>query len=86
MALAEQAEFLVVQASYASPLTEAADVVLPSPIWAERGGTYVSLDGKVGHSQRVLEPPAGIKDDTEIIANWLGDFKKMINGGMIWER
>jgi len=68
MSLAEQAEFLVVQASFASQLTRAADVVLPSPIWAERAGTYISLDGKVGRSQRVLEPPLGIKDDPEIIA------------------
>jgi formate dehydrogenase major subunit len=64
---AGQAEFLVVQASYRSQLTDCADVVLPSPIWAERKGKYVSLDGKVGYSQKVLDPPPGIKDDVEII-------------------
>ena len=74
--VAEQAEFLVVQASYASPLTEAADVVFPSPIWAEREGTYLSLDGKAGRSQRVLEPPLGIKDDLEIIAQLTQKLKK----------
>ncbi|MBA7629290.1 NADPH-Fe(3+) oxidoreductase subunit alpha [subsurface metagenome] len=74
--VAEQAEFLVVQASYASPLTEAADVVFPSPIWAEREGTYLSLDGKAGRSQRVLEPPPGIKDDLEIIAQLTQKLKK----------
>jgi predicted molibdopterin-dependent oxidoreductase YjgC len=68
VALVDQAEFLAVQASYRSPLTDCADVVLPSPIWAERKGKYVSLDGKVGHSQKVLEPPAEVKDDTEIIS------------------
>ncbi len=62
-----QAEFLVVQASYRSQLTDCADVVLPSPIWAERKGKYISLDGKVGYSQKVLEPPSGIKDDVEIM-------------------
>jgi len=67
VAQVDQAEFLVVQASYHSPLTDCADVVLPSPIWAERKGKYVSLDGKVGHSQKLLEPPSGIKDDVEII-------------------
>lgn len=66
--VAEQAELLIVQASYASPLTQAADVVFPSPIWAEREGTYLSLDGMVGRAQRVLKPPSGIKDDLEIIA------------------
>jgi len=68
VAQVDQAEFLVVQASYRSPLTDCADVVLPSSIWAERKGKYVSLDGKVGYSQKVLEPPSGIKEDVEIIA------------------
>jgi formate dehydrogenase major subunit len=67
VAQAEKAEFLLVQASYASPLTKAADLVLPSPIWAERAGTYVSLDGKVARSQTVLELAPGLKDDKEII-------------------
>lgn len=67
VAQAEKAEFLLVQASYASPLTKAADLVLPSPIWAERAGTYVSLDGKVARSQAVLELAPGLKDDKEII-------------------
>jgi formate dehydrogenase major subunit len=68
VAMADQAEFLVVQASYRSFLTDCADVVLPSPIWAERKGKYVSLDGKISHSQKVLEPPSGVKDDVEIIS------------------
>jgi len=67
VSLVDQSEFLVVQASYRSPLTDCADIVLPSPIWAERKGKYVSLDGKVGHSQKVLEPPAEVKDDVEVI-------------------
>jgi len=74
--VAEQAEFLIVQASYASPLTAAANVVFPSPIWAEREGTYFSLDGTVGKSQRVLEPPVGVKDDLEIIAQLAQRLKK----------
>jgi formate dehydrogenase major subunit len=64
----DQAEFVVVQASYSSPLTECADVVLPSPIWAERKGKYVSLDGKVSNSHKVVEAPSDIKDDVEVIA------------------
>jgi formate dehydrogenase major subunit len=63
---AKQAEFLIVQASYESPLTKAADVILPSPIWAERNGEYISLDGKAGRSRKVLEPLPGIRDDSEI--------------------
>jgi len=68
VAQAEQAEFLIVQASYASPLTDAADVVLPSPIWAERSGKYISLDGKPGQSQQVLKPLPSIWNDSDIFA------------------
>ena len=73
---AEQAEFLIVQASYASPLTKAADVILPSPIWAERNGEYISLDGKAGRSRQVLEPPPGIRDDSEIFQQLARILKK----------
>jgi len=65
--LVDQAEFLVVQASYSSPLTDCADVVLPSPVWAERKGKYISLDGKAGYAKKLLEPPAEVKDDIEVI-------------------
>ena len=61
-------DFLVVQASYRSAVTSMADVVLPSPIWAERdGGQYVSLDGHVAKSQRVIEPKKGLLQDQEML-------------------
>jgi predicted molibdopterin-dependent oxidoreductase YjgC len=57
-------DFLVVQASYRSAVTSMADVVLPSPTWAERdGGQYVSLDGHVARSYRVIEPREGLLQD-----------------------
>lgn len=40
-------EFVVVQASHGSALTEMADVVLPAPTWAEQSGTFTNLDGRV---------------------------------------
>jgi formate dehydrogenase major subunit len=67
--LVTEAEFAVVQASYHSRLTECADVVLPSPTWAEREGSYVSLDGKASKSRRVVEPPRGIRDDADVLAD-----------------
>jgi predicted molibdopterin-dependent oxidoreductase YjgC len=82
--VAEQAEFLIVQASYESPLTKVADVVLPSPIWAEREGTYISVDGKAGRSKRILEPLPGIKDDTEIFAQLTQRLQK--RRPMLWKR
>jgi len=61
-------DFLVVQASYRSAVTSMADVVLPSPIWAERdSGQYVSLDGHVAKSYRVIEPKKGLLQDQEIV-------------------
>jgi len=47
--------FTVVQASYHSPLVEKADVVLPTPIWAERRGHVTNLEGKVLPGVKALE-------------------------------
>ncbi|MCJ7521550.1 MAG: molybdopterin-dependent oxidoreductase [Dehalococcoidia bacterium] len=65
-------EFMVVQASYHSPLSRQANVVLPSTIWAEREGTYVSLDGRASVSSLVLNPPSGVKGDIEVITQLAG--------------
>jgi predicted molibdopterin-dependent oxidoreductase YjgC len=60
-------DFLVVQASYHSPATSMADVVLPSPIWAEREGKYISMDGRSLELRRALEPQEGLLQDEEIL-------------------
>ena len=60
-------DFLVVQASYHSPATSMADVVLPSPIWAEREGKYVSMDGRICELKQVLQPKEGLPQDQEIL-------------------
>ncbi|MDY6917409.1 MAG: molybdopterin-dependent oxidoreductase [Chloroflexota bacterium] len=60
-------DFIAVQASYHSPTTTIADVVLPSPIWAEREGKYVSMDGATQELGRVLEPPEGVPGDQETL-------------------
>ena len=61
-------DYLVVQASYESRATEMADVVLPSPTWAERDGTYVSIDGRIVEAKRLLEPATGIRQDGEVLS------------------
>ena len=58
---------LIVQASYQSPVTAIADLVVPSPIWAERGGTYVSMDGHTLKSKQVLQTGDGLLQDKEIL-------------------
>jgi formate dehydrogenase major subunit len=60
-------DFLVAQTSYYSPVVYMADVVLPSAIWAEREGTYVSLDGQVQKFKQVLKPKDGIPQDKDIL-------------------
>ncbi len=59
--------FTVVQASYHSPLTEKADVVLPTPIWAERSGHVTNLEGQVLPLQAALELPSGVRDEAEVL-------------------
>ena len=60
-------DFLVVQASYHSPVTSMASVVLPSPIWAEREGKYMTMDGRVLESKRVLQLKDGLPRDQEVL-------------------
>jgi formate dehydrogenase major subunit len=51
------AEFIVAQASYLGSLTNAADVVLPAPIWAEQSGSVTNTEGRVQSVQAALTPP-----------------------------
>jgi formate dehydrogenase major subunit len=48
-------DFLVVQTSYYSAVTEIADVVLPSPVWSEREGTYTTTDGRTVRTRPSLK-------------------------------
>ncbi|MCD6291654.1 MAG: molybdopterin-dependent oxidoreductase [Anaerolineae bacterium] len=59
--------FVAVQASYVSPVTDIADVVLPVEIWAELEGHYVNLEGRVQEARRALTPPAGVRSNTEVL-------------------
>ncbi len=63
----EQAPFLAVQASYVSPLTARADVVLPVEMWAEQAGHYVSLDGRVQAAQRGVTPAEDVRSSAAVL-------------------
>jgi formate dehydrogenase major subunit len=63
----KKAPFKVVQASYVSPATEMADIVIPSPVWSERAGTYTTTDGRKISSTRAIEPAPGVLQDDEIL-------------------
>ena len=59
---------LIVQASYQSEITESADVILPAAIWASQAGHFISLDGTMQQSQKVVSPSDQIKANDEILA------------------
>ena len=82
-------DFLVVQASYHSPATSIADVVLPSPIWAEREGKYVTMDGRVLESKQVLQPKEGLPQDEEILMEIYQKVRSQVElelGGKKWQK
>jgi formate dehydrogenase major subunit len=60
-------EFVVIQSSYAPPPKMKANVVLPSPSWAEVSAKYTSLDGLARRTSRLVKPPRGIKTDSQIL-------------------
>jgi formate dehydrogenase major subunit len=62
----QDAPFLVVQASYVSPLTEKADVVLPAATWAEQAGHYINLEGRLQDAKAGLTPPRDVKTSSAI--------------------
>jgi formate dehydrogenase major subunit len=60
---------LVVQDIFLTTTAEMADVVLPaSASWCEAEGTVTSSERRVQRVRKALEPPAGARDDIEIIA------------------
>ncbi len=52
------AGFVVFQGCYLNDCARAADVVLPAAVFAETGGTYVNLEGRIQPSFEAM-PPAG---------------------------
>lgn len=63
----EDAPFKIVQASYVSPVTAMADVVLPVEMWAEQEGHYLNLEGRLQEIQRGLTPPAEVRSHVDIL-------------------
>jgi predicted molibdopterin-dependent oxidoreductase YjgC len=59
--------FSVVVDAFLTGTAERADVVLPAAILAERKGTTVGADGVRRPLRRALEPPSGVRTDTEIL-------------------
>jgi predicted molibdopterin-dependent oxidoreductase YjgC len=60
--------FIAVQASFISPLTEKADVVLPMAIWSERSGSLTNTEGRVQKVSKAVEPAGEAKPDWEVLS------------------
>ncbi len=60
--------FLAVQASFKSPVTERADVVLPMAIWSERTGTLTNTEGRVQKANKAVDPAGEAKPDWEVLS------------------
>jgi predicted molibdopterin-dependent oxidoreductase YjgC len=80
-------QFLAVQATYCSPVTEMANVVIPSPTWAEGEGTFVSLDGRRARASRVLAGPKGMLSDTGLLKRMCERMASILSesGGGTWQ-
>lgn len=63
----EGAPFIAVQASYVSPLTAMADVVLPVEMWAEQEGYYLNLEGRLQAGRRGLIPPEEVRSHVDVL-------------------
>lgn len=58
---------LIVQAAYQSKLTEIADVVFPVSTWSETAGHYLNLEGRLQQTQQILELPANVHTNGEVL-------------------
>ncbi len=66
--LLEGLEHFVVQDMFLTDTAKLADVVLPATAtWCEAEGTVTSSERRVQRVRKALEPPAGARDDIEII-------------------
>jgi formate dehydrogenase major subunit len=63
----EKVPFKAVQASYVSPATAMADVVLPGEMWAEQDGHYLSLEGRLQATHRGVKPPEDVRSNAETL-------------------
>jgi assimilatory nitrate reductase catalytic subunit len=61
-------DLLVVADCVPSETAQLADVILPVTQWAEETGTMTSLEGRVLHRRKAVEPPPGVRTDLEVIA------------------
>ncbi|MFZ5907270.1 MAG: molybdopterin-dependent oxidoreductase [Nitrospirota bacterium] len=62
----EGVEFLIVQNSHLTDLAQQADIVLPSAVFLESGGTIVDYLGRIKHLKKCSDPPENSKNHRDI--------------------
>jgi NADH-quinone oxidoreductase subunit G len=60
---------LIVQGVVATPLTAAADIVLPGAAYAEKDALYTNDQGRVQAASRAIAPPGEALEDWQILVN-----------------
>lgn len=60
-------DFLVVQDIFLTETAQLASVVLPGAAFAEKAGTYTNLERRVQQLHAVVQPPAEVRTDWQII-------------------
>ena len=88
MRLLEELGFLLVQDVLLTATAQIADVVLPAAAgWCESEGTVTSSERRVQRVRRAMDPPAGVRDDLDILcelAQRLGHAWSQPNAEEIW--
>jgi len=64
---AKKAKFLIVHTSYHGPITETADVILPSLLWSEQEGSIYNLEGKKAAVRKAVPLPEGLIPENEVL-------------------
>ncbi len=77
----EGVDFLAIQASHASSLTESADVVLPVEAWPEQEGHFVNLEGRLQAAHKALEAPSGVWSNYAVLEALAGRLGLFIDSG-----
>ncbi|MGQ9609349.1 MAG: molybdopterin-dependent oxidoreductase [bacterium] len=66
------ADFVILHTSYMTSDAEKADIILPSPIWAEKEGTLTNIDGLVQNMVKIINAPETVQSN-ELIIKSLAD-------------